>query len=539
MTSKLSARDRLSLLLDPGTFHESSCTPDIPAAAAPAPAVPSVTAPSAVDSAASAPAATAMSAAPTPGVITGWGLVNRRKVFVYAQDFSVSGGALGKAQAYAICRVLAAAREAKAPVVGINDSAGAKIQEGVDALSGCGSMFHQHVLCSGKIPQITLIMGPCAGAAAYAPSLTDLVLMTEGSSRMFCTGPAVVSSVTYEEVEAEILGGAATHAAITGIADLTAADDRALLLKARRLLSYLPSSSEEMPPEAQETLLQSNTPVNHVTTSPSTTSTASSSTTSATSSSTTSAASPSTTCTVSSPPQAANALATLLPDNPKIPYDMKELIRLIADPDSFFELQPLFADNLVTALIRIAGRVTGVIANQPMEMAGCLDTLAAKKGAKFVRLCSRFHIPLLSLMDTPGFLPGVEEEHGGILQQGAGLLTALNTAQVPLVTVIIRKAYGGAYIAMGSRECGADLVLAWPTAEIGVMGAEGAVSILYRKEIASAKDPDQERKRLAEEYRSSYSSSSQAVERGYVDRIIRPEETRSELIHAFSQLLQQ
>lgn len=463
---KLTARERLDLLLDPGSFHETgrfarhSCHEF----------------------------GMEKKEIPSDGVVTGYGLIDGRKVFVYAQDFTSAGGSMGKMQASKICRIMELAREEKAPVIGINDSGGARIQEGVDALSGYGDLFRNNVLCSGTVPQLTLIMGPCAGGAAYSPALTDLVLMTEKTAKMFCTGPAVLSSVTYEDVDEETLGGALTHASISGEVHLTAPDDRELLLKTRALLSYLPSSAEERPPVKPYTLSDEDRP----------------------------------------------ALNTFLPDNERIPYDMKELIRLLADEDSFFELQPLFADNLITALIRIGGRVVGVVANQPIVMAGCLDINASDKGARFINFCNAFNIPLLSLVDVPGFLPGLTEEHSGILRHGAKMLYAFNTAEVPLITLLIRKAYGGAYIAMGSKECGADLVMAWPTAEIAVMGADGAVGIIFRKELKNAEDPAAERKRLADEYNRKFNAPYFAAGKGYIDMIIEPAQTRKELIAAFS-----
>lgn len=511
---KLTARERLAILLDKDSFHETGlpASPSEPVMVS----TDSVT----VSTNCSSASGTKPEEFPSDGVVTGYGLIGGRKVFVYAQDYTFAGGTLGKKQAAKICRIMERAREEGASLIGINDSGGARIQEGVDALSGCGELFRNHVLCSGKIPQITLIMGPCAGAAAYAPALTDIVLMTEHTGRMFCTGPAVLPSVTYEEVDGETLGGAMTHAMISGEVHLTAPDDEALLIKTRQLLSYLPSTSDELPPIKPWSNPKEELPP-------------------AMSWSDLKELPPAMSRIGAEKASACPDFDSFLPESGRIPYDMKDLIRLLADKDSFFELQPLYADNLITAFIRIAGRVVGVIANQPIVMAGCLDINAADKGARFVHFCSTFHIPLLSLVDVPGFLPGVTEEHGGILRYGAKLLYAFNTfntAEVPLVTLLVRKAYGGAYIAMGSKECGADLVFSWPAAEIAVMGAEAAVEIIYRKELAKAEDPAAEKKRLADEYNQKYISPGYAAGKGYIDKIIEPKETRKELAAAFSRL---
>ncbi|MCR5371457.1 MAG: acyl-CoA carboxylase subunit beta [Clostridium sp.] len=465
-SGKLTARERLALLLDPDSFHEiglfvrHSCTDfgmqskEIPA----------------------------------DGVVTGYGTVEGRKVFVYAQDFTAVGGSMGKAQAEKIVRVMNMALTEGAPFIGINDSGGARIQEGVDSLAGYGEIFRANVLASGKIPQLTLIMGPCAGGAAYSPALTDLVLMTEKNARMFCTGPGVLASVTFEEIDADTLGGAHTHASITGEVHLTEPDDEALLKTTRRVLSYLPSSAKEKPPVREYTAGDESRP----------------------------------------------ELNTILPESRRQAYDMKKVIEQLADEGSILELQPLFADNLITALVRIGGRVCGIVANQPWVMAGVLDFNAVDKGARFVNFCNAYNIPIVSLVDVPGFLPGITQEHSGLLRHGAKMLYAFNAAEVPQITVLVRKAYGGAYMAMGNRESNADLVIAWPTAELAVMGAEGAVDIVFKKELAASEDPAAERKRLAEEYTEKFSAPYHAAGKGYIDMVIDPADTRRELIAALA-----
>lgn len=525
---RLTARERIDCFLDRGSFHEvglfarHACTDfgmerrDIPA----------------------------------DGVVTGFGTVDGRRVYVYAQDFTAMGGTMGRTQASKICRILQMALEAGAPVVGMNDSGGARIQEGVDALSGYGELFHWNVRCSGKIPQLTLIMGPCAGGAAYSPALTDLVLMTEKTSCMFCTGPGVLRSVTFEEVDAQTLGGARTHAAVTGEAHLTAPDDRSLLDLARRVLSYLPSSSADQPPVMPCRAAGSCAAAEHSPFSGEVSAEAgaepgiSASDPAAAQQDSMAPAvgfaaahpAPAASAAASTPlppdPESRPALREILPDSRRTAYDMKKIIGQIADEGSILEFSPLYAENLVTALCRIGGWTAGVFANQPLEMAGCLDAKAAVKGARFIRFCDSWNIPLVSLVDTPGFLPGTQQEYAGILRCGADMLRAVNSVRVPLVTVFIRKAYGGAYMAMGSRDCGAKLVLAWPTAEIAVMGAEDAVDIIYKKEISASEDPEAERARLAGLYMEKFSSPYFAAGRGHIDMIIDPADTRREILAA-------
>ncbi|MDO5131997.1 MAG: acyl-CoA carboxylase subunit beta [Eubacteriales bacterium] len=504
-SGKMTARERIDFLLDPGSFCEiglfarHACT-DF---------------------------GMEKREVPADGVVTGFGTVDGRKVFVYAQDFTAMGGSLGRTMASKITRIMDMALREGAPVIGMNDSGGARIQEGVDALAGCGELFHYQVLCSGKIPQLTLIMGPCAGVAAYSPALTDLVLMTEKNARMFCTGPGVLKSVTFEDVDSDTLGGARTHAAVTGEVHLTAPDDAALLTQTRRLLSYLPSSCREKPPAALR-------PASAGAPLPGSSVTDASAGKPLPGSRVTEECAEGQSHPDGFPGESRPALNSLLPADRRHAYDMKKVIGQIADEGSILELQPRFADNLITALARIGGRVCGIVANQPWVMAGCLDYNAADKGARFVNFCDAFNIPVLSLVDTPGFLPGIAQEQAGLLRHGAKMLYAFNAARVPKITVLLRKAYGGAYMAMGNRESRADLVLAWPTAEIAVMGADGAVDIIFKKEIAAAKDPAAERARLAELYTEKFSSPYYAAGKGYIDRIIDPADTREELLAALT-----
>lgn len=443
---------------------------------------------------------------PADGVVTGFGRVDGRKVFVYAQDFTAYGGSIGKMQALKICRVLDLAAEAGAPVIGINDSGGARVQEGVDALAGLGEVFRRIVNYSGRIPQISMIMGPCAGGAAYAPVMTDLVVMRKGQGLMFCTGPGVIRDVTGEVVDAQALGGAKMHAEMSGEAHLVAETEEEAFNLVRQLLEYLPSSCMERPPRREYGKKAG--PGDHVQLRPE----------------------PETV--VPDDTELRPELETIVPDDSRKPYDMLQVIGQIADRDSFLELQPLFADNLITGFARIGGRPVGIVASQPYVKAGCLDLDASDKGARFIGLCCSFHIPLISLVDVPGFLPGVDQEQRGLLRHGAGMLSAFAAAKVPKITVILRKAYGGAYMAMCSREMGANLVFAWPGAEIAVMGAESAVNLLYRREIAKAEDPDAARAGLVAGYREKFSTPYFAAERGYIDEIIRPRETRERIMEA-------
>ena len=420
---------------------------------------------------------------PGEGVVTGYGTVDGRLVYAYAQDFTVSGGALGEKHAHKIWKVMDLAMKMGAPCIGINDSGGARIQEAVDALSGYGGIFYRNTAASGVIPQISVIMGPCAGGAVYSPAITDFIFMVKNTSQMFITGPAVIKSVTAEEVTAEELGGAVTHNSRSGVAHFACENEDDCLAKIRELLSYLPSNNMEDAPSVEPT---------------------------------------------DNPDRQDESLNTVVPDNPNMPYDMKDVIRSIVDNGEFFEVQELFATNVIIGYARMDGRVVGIVANQPNVMAGCLDVDASDKAARFVRFCDAFNIPLLTLVDVPGFLPGVDQEHNGIIRHGAKMLYAYSEATVPKVTVITRKAYGGSYIAMCCRELGADQVMAWPTSEIAVMGPAGAANIIFRK------DPDKEAK--TQEYIDEFATPYVAAERGYVDMVIEPKETRPLVITAFNAL---
>lgn len=420
---------------------------------------------------------------PADGVVTGYGTVDGRLVYAYAQDFTVSGGALGEKHAHKIWKVMDLAMKMGAPCIGINDSGGARIQEAVDALSGYGGIFYRNTAASGVIPQISVIMGPCAGGAVYSPAITDFIFMVKNTSQMFITGPAVIKSVTAEEVTAEELGGAVTHNSRSGVAHFACENEDDCLAKIRELLSYLPSNNMEDAPSVEPT---------------------------------------------DDPDRQDESLNMVVPDNPNMPYDMKDVIRSIVDNGEFFEVQELFATNVIIGYARMDGRVVGIVANQPNVMAGCLDVDASDKAARFVRFCDAFNIPLLTLVDVPGFLPGVDQEHNGIIRHGAKMLYAYSEATVPKVTVITRKAYGGSYIAMCCRELGADQVMAWPTSEIAVMGPAGAANIIFRK------DPDKEAK--TQEYIDEFATPYVAAERGYVDMVIEPRETRPLVITAFNAL---
>ena len=420
---------------------------------------------------------------PADGVVTGYGTVDGRLVYAYAQDFTVSGGALGEKHAHKIWKVMDLAMKMGAPCIGINDSGGARIQEAVDALSGYGGIFYRNTAASGVIPQISVIMGPCAGGAVFSPAITDFIFMVKNTSQMFITGPAVIKSVTAEEVTAEELGGAVTHNRRSGVAHFACENEDDCLAKIRELLSYLPSNNMEDAPSVEPT---------------------------------------------DDPDRQDESLNTVVPDNPNMPYDMKDVIRSIVDNGEFFEVQELFATNVIIGYARMDGRVVGIVANQPNVMAGCLDVDASDKAARFVRFCDAFNIPLLTLVDVPGFLPGVDQEHNGIIRHGAKMLYAYSEATVPKVTVITRKAYGGSYIAMCCRELGADQVMAWPTSEIAVMGPAGAANIIFRK------DPDKEAK--TQEYIDEFATPYVAAERGYVDMVIEPKETRPLVITAFNAL---
>ena len=420
---------------------------------------------------------------PADGIVTGYGTVDGRLIYAYAQDFTVSGGSLGEKHAHKIWKVQDLALKMGAPCIGINDSGGARIQEAVDALSGFGGIFYRNTASSGVIPQISVIMGPCAGGAVYSPAITDFIFMVKNTSQMFITGPAVIKSVTAEEVTAEELGGAVAQNQKSGVAHFACENEEECIAKIRELLSYLPSNNMEDAPAVEPT---------------------------------------------DDPNRQDEALNSIIPDNPNMPYNMKDVIASIVDDGQFFEVQELYAQNVIIGYARLDGRSVGIVANQPNNMAGCLDVDASDKAARFVRFCDAFNIPLLTLVDVPGFLPGVDQEHNGIIRHGAKMLYAYSEATVPKVTVITRKAYGGSYIAMCCRELGADQVMAWPTAEIAVMGPAGAANIIFRK------DPDKEAK--TQEYIDDFATPYVAAERGYVDMVIEPKETRPLVITAFNAL---
>ncbi len=425
------------------------------------------------------------------GVVTGYGTILGRLVYAFAQDFTVFGGALSEAHAGKIVKVMDLAMKNGAPIVGLNDSGGARIQEGVASLGGYADIFLRNTLASGVIPQISAIMGPCAGGAVYSPAITDFIVMVKTSSYMFVTGPDVIKTVTHEDVTKERLGGAMTHNQISGVAHFAADSDEDCLGLIRELLSFIPSNNLEDPPRKE-----SADDVNRVD----------------------------------------EALDSFIPENPNQPYDIRRIICSVADEEHFLEVHEHFAPNLIVGFIRLDGRPVGIVANQPAYLAGVLDISASRKGARFVRFCDAFNIPLLVLEDVPGFLPGVEQEHGGIIVHGAKLLFALAEATVPKVTVITRKAYGGAYCVMNSKHIRADVNYAFPTAEIAVMGAEGAVNILYRREMQEADDPAAARQEKIAEYKAKFANPYIAAERGYVDEIIEPRFTRRKLITAFAML---
>ncbi len=428
---------------------------------------------------------------PGDAVVTAFGRVEGRPVVGFAQDFTVAGGTLGEMHANRICKALDLAVRSGCPFVAINDSGGARIQEGVDALDGFARIFARHSLASGVIPQVSVIMGPCAGGAVYAPALTDFVFMVEGTSHMFITGPDVIRAVTGEEVSFEELGGGRAHGTKSGVAHFVAPDEAACLALVRRLLSYLPSNNLEDPPG-----LPPDDP----------------------------------------PDRRDEHLPELVPTDPNRGYDVRDVLAAIMDRESFLEVHAAFAPNAVVGFARLAGRAVGVVANQPRVMAGCLDLDASDKIARFVRFCDAFNLPLVTFVDTPGYLPGKGQEHGGIIRHGAKVLYAYAEATVPKVSIILRKAYGGAYIAMCSRGLGADLALAWPTAEVAVMGAEGACNIIFRREIAAAPDPESARRELVEEYRRRFANPFAAARRGYVDDVVDPRETRARLATALELL---
>ena len=427
---------------------------------------------------------------PGDGVVTGYGTVNGRLVYVYAQDFTVFGGSLSETHAEKICKIMDLAMENGAPVIGLNDSGGARIQEGVKSLGGYADIFYRNVMASGVIPQISAIMGPCAGGAVYSPAMTDFSVMVEQSSYMFVTGPNVVKTVTNEEVTAEELGGAMTHATKSGVTHLTASNDIDCLEKIKTLLSYLPQNCEERAPKLPYTLGD----------------------------------------------EFREDLAGLMPSNPQQPYDMREVVGGIVDEASFFEIHEYYADNIIVGFARLGGRSIGIVGNQPLSLAGVLDVESSRKAARFVRFCDSFNIPLLVLVDVPGFLPGTDQEWNGIIVNGAKLLYAFSEATVPRITLITRKAYGGAYDVMNSKHIGADLNFAWPTAEIAVMGAKGASEIIFRKEILAAEDQEAMLAQKEAEYKEKFANPYLAAERGFIDEVIPPRDTRRKLIKGFAML---
>jgi propionyl-CoA carboxylase beta chain len=465
---KLTARERVELLLDPGSFEEIGAL------------VTHRTREFGMED----------QQFYGDGVVTGYGTVNGRLIYVFAQDFTVFGGSLSETHAEKICKVMDMAMKNGAPMVGLNDSGGARIQEGVRSLAGYADIFYRNVQSSGVIPQISAVMGPCAGGAVYSPAITDFTIMVEGTSYMFVTGPNVVKTVTNEEVSSEELGGASTHSTRSGVTHLTASNDVDCINQVRKLLGYIPQNCEDALPCLPYELGD----------------------------------------------ETRDVLESIVPESATQPYDIRDVILGISDPDSFMEIHKQYAENLVVGFARVAGRSIGIVANQPMCLAGVLDIESSKKGARFTRFCDCFNIPLLVLVDVPGFLPGTDQEWNGIITNGAKLLYALSEATVPRVTVITRKAYGGAYDVMNSKHIGADLNFAWPTAEIAVMGAKGASEIIFKKEITEAADPSAKLIEKEKEYAALFANPYLAAERGFIDEVIQPRETRKKLIRAFAML---
>ncbi len=464
-SGKLTARERVEVLLDPGSFVETDkfkthrCTDfDMD-----------------------------KKKIPGDGVVTGSGTIDGRLVYVFSQDFTVFGGSLSGAFAEKVCKIMELAMKTGAPVIGLNDSGGARIQEGVVSLGGYADIFLRNVLASGVVPQISAVMGPCAGGAVYSPAMTDFIFMVEKIGYMFITGPDVIKAVTHEEVTKEDLGGAVTHNTRSGVAHFSARDDRECLGMVRELFSYIPSNNLEDPPFLP---------------------------------------------TDDDPSRRDEKLRSIVPDNPNKPYDIRDIITAVVDDRRFFEVQREYGKNIVIGFARLGGRSVGIVANQPAFLAGCLDINASKKGARFVRFCDCFNIPIVTFVDVPGFLPGTGQEYGGIITHGAKLLYAYCEATVPKVTVITRKAYGGAYDVMSSKHIRGDINFAYPTAEIAVMGPEGAVNIVFRNELDRASDPVAEKERLVDEYRHTFANPFKAAELGYIDEIIMPEDTRPQLIRA-------
>jgi propionyl-CoA carboxylase beta chain len=462
---KLTARERIELLLDEGSYEEWDMFVEHD----------------------SADFGMADNKVPGDGVVTGYGTVNGRLVFVFSQDFTVFGGSLSAAHARKICKIMDQAMKVGAPVIGLNDSGGARIQEGVASLAGYADVFQRNVMASGVVPQISLIMGPCAGGAVYSPAMTDFIFMVKDTSYMFVTGPDVVKTVTHEEVTHEELGGAETHSSVSGVSDLACEDDVEALIELRRFIDFLPASNREQPPVRPTEDPADRTEI---------------------------------------------SLDTLIPVNPNQPYDMKELIEKVVDEGDFFEVAPDFAGNIITGFARMEGGTIGIVANQPTVLAGCLDIDSARKAARFVRFCDCFNIPILTFVDVPGFLPGTQQEYGGIIKHGAKLLYAYAEATVPKVTVITRKAYGGAYDVMASKHLRGDVNYAWPTAEIAVMGPKGAVEIIFRGDIGDAEKIEAR----TEEYREKFANPFVAGALGFIDDVIMPRNTRKRVSRAFAML---
>jgi acetyl-CoA carboxylase carboxyltransferase component len=467
--NKLTARERIEQLIDPGTFQEIGMYVTHRA--------------SGLGMEKSHPY--------TDGVVTGWGKVDGRLVYVFAQDFTIMGGSVGEAHGLKIANLLDLARQNGSPVIGLNDSGGARIQEGVEALAGYGQIFYRNVQASGVIPQISVILGPCAGGAVYSPAITDFIFMVEKTAHMFITGPEVVKAVTHQEVTFDQLGGAAIHREQSGVAHFTAPDEETLLSNVRWLLSFLPSNNLTPPPYLPPT---------------------------------------------DDPQRSLPELAEIVPADPQQPYDVRSVIEALVDGGEFLEVQSEYAANLVIGFARMDGYPVGIVANQPLHLAGVLDINSSDKASRFIRFCDAFHIPLVTLVDTPGFLPGTEQEYGGVIRHGAKLAYAYSEATVAKVTLVMRKAYGGAYIVMGSKHLGGDYNLAWAAAEIAVMGPEGAVSIVFSKDIAAAENPAAERDRLIKNYRSEFATPLIAASRGYIDDVIDPSESRSRIVRALEAL---
>ena len=429
--------------------------------------------------------------APGEGVVSGYGMIDGRKVFVFSQDFTVLGGSLGKMHGQKISQIMDLAVKTGAPIIGLNDSAGARIQEGVDSLSGYGDVFYRNAIYSGVVPQISAILGPCAGGAVYSPAMTDFVIMAKGSSYMFITGPDVIKMVTKEDVSFEALGGADVHNKKSGVAHLEEDNDEAVLARIRELLAYLPQNAKEKPKKRKSRDAKNR--------------------------------------------ETPEVLKIVHPDQRR-PYPMLELIRTIVDDKQFLEIQPHFAKNIIVGFAHLGGHSVGIVANNPRHMAGTLSIDASDKAARFIRTCDAFNIPIVTFVDVTGFMPGVSQEHGGIIRHGAKMLYSYAEATVPKITLIVRKSYGGAYLAMNSKDMGADVVLAWPTSAVAVMGAEGAVNIIYRKEIKEAKNPEETRKRLVKEYKKKFDNPYWAAGRGYIDDVIDPKDTRLHLINNLDML---